>query len=386
MGRVLANWLQGYRVYCEEQEAPESFHLWSGLSVLASAVRRNVWKHQGIYLLYPNQYIILVAESGKIGKSTVLRMGKKILRHVDGVLFGPDSGSREDFARSMSKSHAGNASAMTVYSSEFSSLTETSGITMFQWLTDIYDCDDEWIHSTIGRGKNDIKEPCLNILAGTTPSWIAEGFPASVLSHGFTARTIFVFEDKLRKANPEPDRPNDSLVQSLINDLNHIAELEGAFQWTDESARARYHEIYKETIMTPPEDYRLIGFHNRKVKAHVLKIAMLLSLAEDDSLALSKRDINAAYELLNGVERTMPQAFSAVGKYEFASDLERIRDQIDAVGEITLREVLKANYHIGTEEVKKILHSCKEMGWVTLENVKGVWTLRSTSPKRPRHE
>jgi hypothetical protein len=378
MDRALPNWLQAYLKYCSEQEAPESFHLWSGLSVLASTMRRNVWKHQGIYLMYPNQYVILVAETGKIGKSTVLRMARRLLRQVDGVLFGPDSGSREDFARSMAKSHKGNASAMTVYSSEFSSLTETSGLTMFQWLTDIYDCDDEWRHSTISRGPNDIKEPCLNILAGTTPSWISEGFPASVLSHGFTARTIFVFEERLRLANPEPGRPDETLVQSLVRDLQHMGGLEGAFQWADKKAQEYYYHIYNETIMSDPADYRLVGFHNRKVKAHVLKIAMLLSLAEGDSLTLALRDVQAAYELLNDVELRMPQAFSSVGKYEYANDLDRIRAKVDRLGKMELKLLLDENIHVGPDEVRRILQALKEVEAIRVEQVEGKWVVFST--------
>ena len=58
--RELGNWLKAYSEYSTESESPEMFHLWTGLSILASAVRRNVVLNQGINLLFPNMYVVVV--------------------------------------------------------------------------------------------------------------------------------------------------------------------------------------------------------------------------------------------------------------------------------------------------------------------------------------
>jgi len=138
--RVLdGNWLSAYGEYTTESESPDAYHLWTGLSILASATRRNLWLNQGIYLLFPNLYVILVGPPG-VAKSTTIRMGRNILLGADDVVFGPDSITREELIRVMAKSgEKDKQSAITIHSSELSSLIEPSGVKMIQFLTDIFD-------------------------------------------------------------------------------------------------------------------------------------------------------------------------------------------------------------------------------------------------------
>lgn len=362
MTRRLDNWLKGYQEYSSESEAPETYHLWTGLSVIASAVRRNVWLDQGIYLLYPNIFVILVAPPGKIGKSTVLRMGRQLLFPIDNVTLGPDSVSAEELVRIMSKVDHDGQSAVTIHSSELSSLIDTSGTKMLQILTDLYDCDPNpggWRRATKTQGKDTIKNPVLNMLAATTPSWIADGFPENVISHGFTARTIFVYEDEPRFANPFPAGPDPDLVESLIEDLKWISGIEGNFKWGIEG-RKLYEEYYGEIRAEDPDDYRIEGFHWRK-RTHVIKTAMLLSLAQDDELVLRERDIEAAINVLEMVEVNMPRTFSAVGKYDYTSDLERIWARIVKREGMYVSDIVEDNYAVGGEEVKNILTTLRAM-------------------------
>lgn len=352
MSRLIGNWLNGYREYTSESEAPETYHMWVGLSAMASAVRRNVWLNQGIYLLYPNLFIILVAPPGKIGKSTVLRLGRKLIQQLDEVVLGPDSVTAEELMRFMGVLGAKNGkSELTIYSSELSSLIEPSGVKMLQFLTDIYDCDFNpkgWTRKTKTSGSDTIKFPVINLLGATTPSWIAEGFPESVISHGFTGRTIFVYEDTTRFGNPFPDEPDPKLMQILINDLDHMSRIEGCFTWSEE-AKEEYAEFYEELRVSIPEDHRIESYHYRK-RTHILKIAMLLSLAESDNRVIRPRDIEAAKDVLHMVEENMPRTFSAVGKYEYAADLERISQQIYRAGGMPISRLLEHNYFVGDHQ------------------------------------
>lgn len=347
--RRLENWLKAYAEYTIDQESPESFHLWTGLSVLASAVRRNVWLNQGVYILYPNMYVILVGPPGRVAKSTTIRMGRRILYKVEGINFGPDSLSREELIRQMAQAGGQNQdSALTIHSSELSSLIEVSGIKMIQFLTDIYDCEwnpKGWRYSTKGSGKDTIHNPVLNILAGTTPSWIAEGMPAAATEHGFTSRVIFVYEDSPRYLRPFPDEPDKKLVDDLANDLDHISRIEGEFEW-GEGAKDYYEDIYKKIAETIPKDYRLESFHNRK-KIHVLKVAMLLSLAQRDDLTITPDDIGRAMDILDMIEGSMHKTFSALGKYEHAGDLERIEARIRSEGGMSSEQIYDEFYAVG---------------------------------------
>lgn len=366
--RMAGNWLDTYMQYTEQLESPDHYHLWTGISVLGSAVRRNVYIDQGHYLLFPNLYIILVGESGKVGKSTTIRAGRKLLLNVQDIVFGPDSGSREDLIQFMAKiGGVGQISAVTLHSSEFSSIVETSGLAMIQFLTDIYDCEWNprgWKHSTKTQGKDVIHNPVVNMLAGTTPSWLGDSMPVKVTEHGFSARTIHVFADKPRLLNPRPRTPSDKIVYALSDDLQHISTLKGPFRLTDE-AWAVYDKYYRTVGESDPVDYRLAGYHWRKAKVHLLKAAMIMSISYKDDLVIEAEDIQKGWDALGSIEEDMPRAFASVGKNELASEQERIaQDIINRPEGVSQNDLYHSNRSVGNEEqldqiMKMILRSEK---------------------------
>lgn len=364
-GREAGNWLNAYMEYTKECESPDNFHIWCALSDLAAVVRRNVVLDQGNYVLFPNLYVALVGPPARTAKSTAIRMGRQLITQVPGIVIGPDACSREQLIRAMSTSKLDNKCCMTIHSTEFSSIIDTSGILMIQFLTDIYDCDYNnprgWRYETKTQGKDEIINPFLNMLVGTTPSYIAESMPDSIIGHGFTSRTIFVHEDKERFENPRPKAPDPALVEALVRDLTRIANMHGVFQW-DKSGQDAYDAFYHDLYRKIPEDHRLEGYHFRK-KIHVLKTAMLLSMAERDELLLDKVMIETAAKLLDAIEPQMARTFSAVGKYDKAIDLERIGSQIVAAGGMWVSDLYKRNYFVGNEQdISLIISTLHRMG------------------------
>lgn len=389
MPRACKNWLQSYREYTAESEAPDSYHLWVGLSILASAIRRNLWIDQNLYPIFPNLYVILVAPAGKIGKSTVIRLGRTILQAVDEVELGPDSVTREELIKLMAKAGKDKTqAALTIHSTELSSLIDQSGLKMVQFLTDIYDCDYKnphgWRYSTKHQGRDIIKNPVLNLLAGTIPNWVSDSMPVEATTHGFTSRTIFVYEDTPRFSNPFPGEISEQLVNDLSQDIIHIASLEGPFEWSNE-AREFYESWYGDWQTSPPDDYRIEGFHWRK-RIHILKVALLLHAAESDTRILEARDLKAAEAILTATERNMPKTFAGVGKYEFAPDLARIYKQILQAGDsgIPISSIYDKNYMVGDkEQVWKIIQTLQSMKRISLDKKGGELVASPIGSEKP---
>ena len=300
--------------------------------------------------------------------------------HVPDIHMSADSVTREELIRVMSRSKVNNTCAITVHSTELSSIIDPSGIKMIQFLTDIYDCDDTWAYATKGSGRDKLSHPVLNMLAGTTPSWLADGFPATAIDHGFTARTVFVYEDNPRFLVPRPIEPDQRILTNLAEDLQQVSILEGEFDWA-EGATDAYDSYYHQLYKTQVPDYRVAGFHWRK-RTHLLKVAMLLSVAEDEDLVISKREISVAAELLKQVELNMPRSFSAVGKYDYSSDLERILAFVVEEGEVDLAEIVRRNYHVGGQAVQEIIQTLKSMHVIDLRRDGSRWTVTATSQAR----
>ena len=74
MARLITNWLQGYVEHMKLSEAPDAFHVWTGISALAGAIQRRVWIDQRIFQWTPNFYIVMVAPPGVATKTTAMTM------------------------------------------------------------------------------------------------------------------------------------------------------------------------------------------------------------------------------------------------------------------------------------------------------------------------
>lgn len=355
MGRLVKNWIDSYLEYTSELEAPDYFHRWTAFSVLASAVRRNVWINQGHYSLFPNMYVILTGPQGKVGKSTVIRAGRKILFAAPDIVIGRDAMTREDLIVTMSGIGApGKVSAIALYSTELSSLIEKSQEGMIAFLTDIYDCEHNpkgWTEGTKTQGKFAIHNPVVNILAGTTPKYLGDSLPVSATESGFTARTIFVYAEEPRFLNPRPKEPSERIVYELSEDIKEISTLKGPMTMSNE-AWALYESMYEQVGKSDPPDYRLAGYYWRKAKVHLLKAAMLINISHSDSLVIEAKDLQKAWDTLAEVEGPMAKAFSSVGKNPYASDIDRIQNQIlTSEGGIDKNRLIAENYSVANQEV-----------------------------------
>ena len=80
--RQCENWLITLMDYVEETEAPRVFWLWSGLSTIASALQRKVWIPFGMETLYPNMYIMLVADPGDVDVSIPAALDNRLLESI----------------------------------------------------------------------------------------------------------------------------------------------------------------------------------------------------------------------------------------------------------------------------------------------------------------
>lgn len=362
--------------WTKESESPDNYHMFAALSAISAAVKRNVWVDQGMYILYPNMYVALVGPPGRTAKSTAMYMASQIAQGAGVIKFGPNSCTREQLIRALVESKLNNQCAMAVWSSEFSSLIGPSGLLMIQFLLDIYDCNytdpSGWKYETKHQGKDAIVNPYLAGLFCTTPDYLVESMPDNIIGHGFTSRVIFVHEEKERLINPRPAKTDDLLGAALVSDLRHISRIAGQFTWTEAGAAA-YDAYYQSLYDNIPEDHRIEGYHWRK-KIHILKVAMLLSLAESDSLVLDRRDIDAAVQILHRIEHNMARVFRSVGKYEYTTDVERVGAYVHNHGHVLLEDVYRKFYHLGVENLAQVMELLKRSHTIKVDmiNPKGV--------------
>lgn len=371
MPRQLENWIKGFSFFTSESEAPDSYLFWTAMSTIAGAIQRRVHVRWIYYDFYPNMYIVLVGPPARVHKSSVIAFGRNFLREI-GVATASEAITKEALIDQMDKRSTEFASALTVLSSELETFISPSGEKMIGFLTDIFDSPDIWEYTTKGGGTKIIKKPYLNLLAGTTPSWIATSFDISFVEQGMASRTLFIFENKPRfhkafaNITPEMWEMRDKLAM----DLEHISQLEGEFEWT-EDAIEWFTDWYENHLPQEKLDYRLEGYLGRK-PTHLLKVAMVLSLAARDELVLDSQILQLAKAQLDLLESSMVKTFSAVGRNPYASDLERIFNEILLEGGMTKAEIMQRNAHAMQKAVlEETLETLILMGVVRQEVNRG---------------
>lgn len=348
--RKLKDWLKTYIEYASYSEAPVSFHFWSGVWAIAGALRRKVYFDQEYYIYTPNFYIILVAPPAIGTKSTAISIAARLLRDISGINFGPNAMTREalpvalDSAAESYEMEPGSFLPMSCLNfgvRELGTLLDVQDRKMLDWLTDLWDGQNiVWEKKTKTMGSESISNPWINIIAGTTPGWLADNVPRVIVGAGFMSRCVFVLETQKRKliAYPRDFIPNGLILQmkdDLRHDLEIISLLKGEYILSPD-AHAYGIEWYRslyEKSSSRLTDRELTGYLGRK-QGHVHKLAIVLTAAKSDERVIEEPDLRAAVQIMTSLEPDMPEIFKAVYTTETQARVERMLEIVKANGSI----------------------------------------------------
>ncbi len=343
------NWLDTYLEYTSFQEAPKKFHLWTGLSTLASAVQRNIKYPRGYFNIFPNLYVALVAPSG-FTKTTASDVSIKFLKEVKDIELIEEKVTSWYILQYFDElTKVKGECCVTMYAPEMKTfLGDLNKAELVAMLTSFFGCPSTSSFRTKGSGVAKFKNICLNLLACSTPEWLTLGTTTDEIAGGFTGRFVYIFEDVPERsfAFPEDFVTPDikALEKPLIDDLNHISTLKGDFIITDQ-AKAEY-LIWYTTRDKECNDERLKGYYARK-RDLIFKIAMLLSVAQDDSLIIDEEILHVTWSILSNIEEKMKAAFSGIVDDPSLKYKDRVVGQLaKAKGqELSRAELIKKNWN-----------------------------------------
>ena len=337
MSRKCRDWLQSFINYASFGEAPKQMYFWVGCSTLAGALRRKVWIDQAYFQWYPNLYVVLVAPPGIVSKSTTAEIGMNLLRQVPGIKFGPAVITWQALVQSFAGVVEGftygdqviTMSPMTISSSEFGNLLNPHDKDMVDMLVNLWD-GKSFQKKTKMSGDDEVTNPWLNIIACTTPEWIAGSFPEYMIGGGFTSRCVFVYAEQKEKyvAYPALHVPTNLTEQAanLVHDLEYITQtLCGEYKLTPEAlewGNLWYEEHYK--VHAKKLDPSRYGGYVARKQTHIHKVAMILAASQRDELVITDDDLKTANAMVSQLEAEMPKVFDKIGMSGEAVHMERI--------------------------------------------------------------
>jgi hypothetical protein len=383
MSRNHADWLEAFCDYAKYGEAPRRMYFWVGVSAVAGALRRKVWIDQAYFKWFPNFYIILVAPPGIVSKSTTASVAMRLLRRVPGIKFGPDVVTWQALVGAFAEATEmyeidglyNTMSALTIESSEFGNLLNPQDKEMVDLLVSLWDGKEgAFDKRTKMSGNDSIQNPWINMVACTTPAWIAGNFPEYMIGGGFTSRCVFVYASEKAQyvAYPGLHVPLGlrDLEDSLVQDLEHISyRIAGEYVLT-KPAIVWGEDWYKRHYSNRPEgldDDRFGGYIARK-QTHIHKLAMVLAASQHDELRITDEDLSTANAMVTDLEADMPGVFSKIGRTDTSLQMDRFLSYLRKRREVTYVEAYRFihAYLPSLKEFEDVLAGCIRSGQVKM--------------------
>jgi len=385
--RHYSNWLEAFIKYASFGEAPKHMYFWTGVATIAGALRRKCWIDEKNFKWYPNFYIIIVAPPGIVSKSTTAGIGMDLLRRVPGVKFGPEivtwqalASAFVDAAETFEYQELHHVmSALTIESSEFGNLLNPQDKEMVDTLVTLW--DGKGIRKeTKSSGNDAIVNPWINLIACTTPSWIAGNFPEYMIGGGLCSRMVFVYADKKEKyvAYPHKVAPADytGIGEKLVADLDHISmKCVGEYKLTPEAEQwgeIWYEHHYKHKPPNLDED-RFGGYFARK-QTHIHKLAMILAAASTDEMIISREHLELANTMVSDLEPDMALVFSKIGKSDESFYADRIVAFVRRNGPTPYQELYRFIYSQfpSLRDFEDVFAGCIKAGFLALRQQGGI--------------
>lgn len=331
--RKCENFLKSFQKWVAPRtQADNQLIFWAGAFTLSAALRRKVYlgkDYLGGWTCYPHLYVMFVGPPGTM-KTTTMNFSMDLLSQCPEIVQSPTITNITALTDSLLKS-TDSSIYMTV--EEFGDIILKGGDEMYEFLTSMYDGKRHIEQKTMIRGAEFINAPCINLIAATTPKWVAERMPAVAIGGGFASRVMFIYvpktgKDKRRfiyrkELGHEVDMTEiNELERDLVHDLSHIARnVSGGFK-IDSIETMKYMDDWYSSL----EDSGNEKIQNYLVRKHVhaLKLAMLYRIAYSDELIITKADFEYAIKIVEMTEKELPKVFMGVGKNQYSFDVQDI--------------------------------------------------------------
>lgn len=368
-------------------EAPKAYLEWAAFSVLGGILKNHVYFKDGLFTLYPNQYIILTGPPA-IGKGTAINFAWKLVKDTslayplantisdratpEGIIKVLDNGwpIPPTVATGGQLVTSLRERTCTLFSAELRSML-TSSDWMLDFLCQSWD-QGTFEHTTKNQNCYKLKGLCTSLIGCTVPDFVRsmDKDIDMTVAGGFSSRCLYIFEDKKSKdlafAQPlEKNVISADLYSKLKDDLEYIASTLRGEYTMNADARIAFSNFYPSIAPAPDDSDAMANFKGR-MKAHIFKTAMILAAGRKDSLILEGADVRAAIQLILNIQKKLDRVFRGAGTSRLADGAAKVMLAVEKSGLITKRELQKVLWrHLTPDDLDKVLMLLSNIGHLT---------------------
>lgn len=339
------NFIEDYLDYFGVTEVPTIFDRWCCIAGLGAILERNCYVVHGHNKIYPNQYIMLVGDSGS-RKDTAINRMKKLIKKVGYKTIAADKTSKEkllmDLEQGLDKISDPNygldinnsmiignktknptlqnlfpeielsndPTQCFIIAGELNAFLGHGNVEFIDLLTQLWDYDDVY-ESRIKTGRSvRVPFPTINLLGGNTTVGISMSFPTETIGQGLFSRLLMVYSDPSGRRITFPDGHDITGYESLAEKLAKIKLIIKGEIKLSGGAKKALDEIYQQ--WRDLDDTRFKSYSTRRF-THLLKLSQIVT-AGNYRITIESNDVVYANSILHYTESLMPKALGEFGK------------------------------------------------------------------------
>lgn len=387
--------------------SPDIFIEWSWLCLVAAALQRRVWYSNDTYPQYANMYTLFVGPPG-VGKGLQLDQLCAFLKHhkkrqtmsemerevkkaqgmdvdAEEMLF-PFAADSTTFESLMQEFVAASdifkvpgsdkvvAHASLIFAlDEFTSIFKKHAEDIVTMMCTAWNCKDI-TRKTKRNGNNLLRNPCLNMFAGTTPDNLIKLQRTEIVDTGFSARIMIVYAPKSRGRGIKIPAPDESQREAKIKILEWLKVLSNCYGEVNYTPEA---EIYlndwwkdRKRVYVNTSN-KLANYYERKLN-HVHKVAMAMHFSEPGFNQLIPLDtVKRAIDLLARTEKNMHVALEGGGRNPLGPVTKAVGNYICSNPDVAFSELLvQFCDDASSDELTEVLEVLQAQGVVVCDYVK----------------
>jgi hypothetical protein len=362
------NYLEEFNKIGKNTEIPGIFTVWGGVASLSAVLGRRIYIDMGSFTIYPNLFVILVAGSGKCRKSTAIEMVEdRLLPFADEINMLVSKGTFQGIVDDLVEK-GGNDGPHEGYMllDEVTTLLNKQSWEgrVGELIHQLVDCKKTFEARTRGKGKEKLKDTCLGALGATTVELIRDAIPPQMIGAGLSSRMVFVYTDQPGPPCPFPKMTDEkrNALRNVHQKLNESLMLSGEVKLSREAEEYYSKQYVKHRNGTYLwDDPCLAGYASRRY-VFVLKLAMILSVAESPQLIIEKRHVAGAENLLFDTEQGLQIVIGKMSQTESGNETDYVKQIIfHSPGNISRSELLrKVQRRMNSEGLDKVINTLRQ--------------------------
>jgi len=365
------NFINDFITLTSEYESPTSFWRWSAYAVVAATLRNNVHIQAGLRRIYPNIYVVLLADSAEYRKSGGPLMATSLLNESGKTKVFSGRNSIQKILQALSQNKPSSyASGVTIQGGSAILVAEELASFFVEdpqcvpILTDMYDFKEVFEYGLKSETVV-IKNMCITMLAASNETFLKEVYDNRAVYGGLLGRTFMIKPDERRESNSLLRIPEEKCSKdAILENLKTIGAMSGQFKLT-EDAITFYEKWYNNLYKSYSKIKDRTGVTHR-IHAGVLKVAMILAASRGE-MVITMEDVEEAIVQTTSLRANYEAYAMSSGKGTQASAGAILLTALFEAPDYKLdrKQVLLDHWHqITSEELDKLVNTLEQAGLI----------------------